>query len=263
MIVPFAAAGPGDIFARLIGQELSEQLGQQFVIENRPGAGGNIGTGAAARAPADGYTLLIGSSWVLVNASLYPHVPYDPVRDFEPIIIGATSPEVLVVHPSVPAKTVQELVALVRDGKYNNFAIAGAGTPPHLSTELFKLSLKLDIVTAPFGGGGPMVQSLVGGHTLVAFATLPSAAAQIKDGLLRALAVSSAKRIALLPDVPTMEEAGVPGQVHEAPQCVWAPAGTPREIIDLLYREIARVVASPDLKAKMAEIGDGPAGGPR
>src|SRR5215510_13764884 len=139
-------------------QKLSEQLGQQFVIENRPGAGGNIGAGVAARAPADGYTLLVGSSTLWVNASLYPQIPYDPVRDFEPIIIGATSPEVLVVHPLVPAKTVQELVALVRAGKYNNFAIAGAGTPPHLSTELFRLSLKLDIVTVPFGGGGPMVQ---------------------------------------------------------------------------------------------------------
>jgi tripartite-type tricarboxylate transporter receptor subunit TctC len=177
MIVPFGAGGPGDIFARLIGKKLSEQLGQQFVIENRPGAGGNIGAGIAARAPADGYTLLIGSSTLWVNASLYPQIPYDPVRDFEPIIIGATSPEVLVVHPSVPAKTVQELVALVRAGKYNNFAIAGAGTPPHLSTELFRLSLKLDIVTVPFGGGGPMVQSVVGGHTPVAFATLPSASA--------------------------------------------------------------------------------------
>ena len=262
MIVPFAAGGPGDIFARLIGQKLSEQLRQQFVIENRPGAGGNIGTGAVARAPADGYTLLVASSAVWVNAILYPQIPYDPVRDFEPIIIGATSPEVLVVHPSAPAQTVQELVALVRAGKYNNFAIAGVGTPPHLSTELFKLSLKLDIATVPFNGGAPMVQSLIGGHTVVAFATLPSASAQIKDGLLRALAVTSAKRIALLPDVPTMEEAGVPGQVHEAPQCVWAPAGTPREIIDLLYREIARAVASPDLKDKMAAIGYEPAAVP-
>ncbi len=262
MIVPFAAGGPGDIFARLIGQKLSEQLGQQFVIEDRPGAGGTIGTGAVARAPADGYTLLVASSAVWVNALLYPQIPYDPVRDFEPIIIGATSPEVLVVHPSVPATNVAELVALLRDGKYSNFAIAGIGTPPHLSTELFKLSLKLPIVTVPFGGGGPMVQSLVGGHTLVAFATLPSASAQIKDGLLRALAVTSAKRIALLPEVPTMEEAGVPGQVQEAPQCVWAPAGTPREIIDRLYREIARAVASPDLKAKMAAIGYEPSAVP-
>src|SRR5260370_29580623 len=185
MIMPFGAGGPGDIFARLIGQKLSEQLGQQFVIENRPGASGNIGAGVAARAPAGGYTLLVGSSTLWVNPSLYPQIPYDPVRDFEPIIIGATSPEVLVVHPSMPAKTVQELVALVRAGKYNNFAIAGVGTPPHLSTELFNLSLKLDIVTVPFGGRGPIVQSVVGGHTPVAFATLPSASAQIKDGLLR------------------------------------------------------------------------------
>ena len=255
IIVPFPAGGPGDIFARLIGQKLSQRLGQQFVIENRPGAGGNIGAGAAAHAPADGYTLLVASSAVWINAVLYPQIPSAPVRDLEPIIIGATSPEVLVVHPSVPATNVHELVALVREGKYNNFAIAGIGTPPHLSTELFKLSLKLDIVTVPFGGGAPMVQSLIAGHTLVAFATLPSASEQIKDGLLRALAVTSAKRIALLPDVPTMEEAGVPGQAHEAPQCVWAPAGTPPAIIDLLYREIAQAVASRDLKEKMATIG--------
>ena len=199
MIVPFAAGGPGDIFARLIAQKLSEQLGQQFFVENRPGAGGNIGAGLAARAPADGYTLLVGSSTVWVNTSLYRQMPYDPVRDLDPIIIAASSPEVLVVHPSVPAKTVQELVALVRAGTYNNFAIPGAGTSPHLSTELFKLSLRLDFTTVPFGGGGPMVQSVVGGHTPVAFATLPSASAQIKDGLLRALAVTSTKRIAILP----------------------------------------------------------------
>jgi tripartite-type tricarboxylate transporter receptor subunit TctC len=262
MVVPFAAGGPGDIFARLIAQKLSEQLGQQFFIENRAGAGGNIGAELVARAPADGYTLLVGSSTVWVNASLYPEMHYDPVKDFDPIIIAGTSPEVLVVNPSVPAKTVQELIALVRAGTYNTFAMPGAGTPPHLSTELFKLSLKLDFVTVPFGGGGPMVQSVVAGHTPVAFSALPAAVAQIKGGLLRALAVTSAKRISLLPDVPTMEEAGVPGQEQEAPQCIWAPAGTPREIIDLLYREIARAVATPELKQKMATIGFEPAAVP-
>ncbi len=255
MIVPFAAGGPGDIFARLIAQKLTDQLGQQFFIENRAGAGGNIGAGLAARAPADGYTLLVGSSTLWVNASLYPQIPYDPVKDFDPIIIAATSPEVLVVHPSLPARTVAELIALVRAGKYNNFAIPGAGTPPHLSTELFKQSLELEFVTVPFSGGGPMVQSVVAGHTPVAFSALPAAAAQIKDGLLRALAVTGAARSAILPDVPTMDEAGVPGQVQEAPQCVWAPAGTPGGIIDLLYREIARAVASADLKQRMAAIG--------
>jgi len=262
MIVPFAAGGPGDIFARLIAQRLSEQLGRQFFVENRPGAGGTIGAGLAARAPADGYTLLVGSSTVWVNTSLYPQMPYDPVKDFDPIIIAGTSPEVLVVHPSVPAKTVQELIALVRAGKYNNFAIPGAGTPPHLSTELFKLSLKLDFATVPFVGGGPMVQSVIAGHTPVAFSALPAAAAQIKEGLLRALAVTSGKRVSILPDVPTMEEGGVPGQEQEAPQGLWAPSGTPRDIIDLLYREIARAVATPDLKQKMLAIGLEPAAVP-
>jgi tripartite-type tricarboxylate transporter receptor subunit TctC len=206
MIVPFGAGGPGDIFARLIAQQLSGRLGQQYFIENRPGAGGTIGAGLAARAPADGYTLLVGSSTVWVNASLYPQMPYDPIKNFDPIIIAAISPEVLVVHPSVPARNVQELVALVRAGKYSNFAIPGAGTPPHLSTELFKLSLKLDFVTVPFAGGGPMVQSVIAGHTPVAFSALPAASTQIRDGLIRALAVTSAKRVSLLPDVPTMEE---------------------------------------------------------
>jgi tripartite-type tricarboxylate transporter receptor subunit TctC len=259
MVVPFAAGGPGDIFARLIAQQLSARLGQQFFIENRPGAGGTIGTGLAARAPADGYTLLVGSSTVWVSASLYPQMPYDPIKDIDPIIIAATSPEVLVVHPSVPARDVQELIALVRAGKYNNFAVPGAGTPPHLSTELFKLSLKLDFVTVPFVGGGPMVQSVIAGHTPVAFSSLPAASTQIRDGLIRALAVTSARRVSLLPEVPTMQEAGVPGQEQEAPQGLWAPAGTSRAIIDLLYREIARAVASPEMKQKMAIIGFEPA----
>jgi tripartite-type tricarboxylate transporter receptor subunit TctC len=262
LLVPFAAGGPGDIFARLIAQKLTEQMGQQFFIDNRPGAGGTIGAGQAARTAPDGYTLLVGSSSVWVNASLYPQLPYDPVKDFDPIIIAATSPEVLIVHPSVPAKSVQELIALVRAGKYTNFAMPGAGTPPHLSTELFKLSLHLDFVTVPFGGGGPMVQSVVGGHTPIAFSSLPPASGPIRDGLLRALAVTSAKRVSQLPDVPTLAEAGVPGQDQEAPQGLWAPAGTPREIVDRLYREIAKAVATPEMKARMAAIGFEPAAVP-
>jgi tripartite-type tricarboxylate transporter receptor subunit TctC len=259
IVMPFAAGGPGDTFARLIGQKLTEQLGQQFYIENRPGAGGSIGTAQVARSPADGYTLLAGSSTVWVNASLYPQLPYDPVKDFEPIIIAATSPEALVVHPSVPAHSVQELIALVRSGKYTNFATPGAGTPPHLSTELFKLSLKLDAVIVPFNGGGPMVQSVVGGHTPIAFSSLPPASGPIKSGLLRALAVTSGKRIPLLPDVPTLDEAGVPGQEQEAPQCLWAPAGTPRAIIELLHREIAKAVTTAEVKERMAAVGFVPA----
>jgi tripartite-type tricarboxylate transporter receptor subunit TctC len=262
LLVPFAAGGPGDIFARLIAQKLTEQMGQQFFVDNRPGAGGTIGAGQAARTAPDGYTLLVGSSTVWVNASLYPQLPYDPVKDFDPVIIAATSPEVLIVHPSVPAKNVQELIALVRAGKYTNFAMPGAGTPPHLSTELFKLSLHLDFVTVPFGGGGPMVQSVVGGHTPIAFSSLPPASGPIKDGLLRALAVTSAKRVSQLPDVPTLTEAGVPGQDQEAPQGIWAPAGTPREIVERLYREVSKAVATPEMKARMAAIGFEPAAVP-
>jgi tripartite-type tricarboxylate transporter receptor subunit TctC len=262
MLVPFAAGGPGDIFARLIAQKLTEQMGQQFFVDNRPGAGGTIGTGQAARTAPDGYTLLVGSSTVWVNASLYSQLPYDPVKDFDPVIIAATSPEVLIVHPSVPAKNVQELIALIRAGTYTNFAMPGAGTPPHLSTELFKLSLKLDFVTVPFGGGGPMVQSVVGGHTPVAFSSLPPASGPIRDGLLRALAVTSGKRVSQLPEVPTLAEAGVPGQDQEAPQGIWAPAGTPREIVDRLYREIAKAVTTPEMKEKMASIGFEPAAVP-
>jgi tripartite-type tricarboxylate transporter receptor subunit TctC len=262
LLVPFAAGGPGDIFARLIAQKLTEQMGQQFFVDNRPGAGGTIGTGQAARTAPDGYTLLVGSSTVWVNASLYPQLPYDPIKDFDPIIIAATSPEVLIVHPSVPAMSVQELIALIRAGKYTNFAMPGAGTPPHLSTELFKLSLHLDFVTVPFGGGGPMVQSVVGGHTPVAFSSLPPASGPIRDGLLRPLAVTSAKRVSQLPDVPTLAEAGVPGQDQEAPQGIWAPAGTPRAIVDRLYQEVAKAVATLEMKQKMAAIGFEPAAVP-
>jgi tripartite-type tricarboxylate transporter receptor subunit TctC len=255
VIVPFAAGGPGDLFARLVAQKLSESLGKPFYVENHPGAGGNIGTGLAARQPADGYTILVVSSTFMINASLYPKIPYDPIKDFDPITVAATTPNVVVVHPAVPAKTVKELIELIRGGKYNNYAMPGAGTPSHLSGEMFKLALKLDLVAVPFNGGGPMVQSVVGGHTPVAFSALAPAIGQIKGGALRALAVTSAQRHSQLPDVPTLAEAGVSGQEADTPQGVLVPAGTPRAIVELLYREIARIVALPDVKEKMATIG--------
>jgi tripartite-type tricarboxylate transporter receptor subunit TctC len=253
--VPFGAGGPGDLFARLIAQKLTENLGKAFYIENHPGAGGNIGTGLAARAPADGYTLVVVSSTFMINATLYPKIPYDPIKDFDPITIAATTPNVIMVNPSVPAHTVKELVALIRAGKYNNYAMGGTGTPSHLSAELFRLSLKLDLVAIPFNGGGPAVASVIGGHTPVSFSALAPAAAQIKEGLLRALAVTSKKRSNVLPDVPTLEEAGFPGQENDTPQGILAPAGTPRPIVDLLYREIAGIMASPDVRQKMLAIG--------
>jgi tripartite-type tricarboxylate transporter receptor subunit TctC len=260
IIVPFAAGGPGDLIARLIAQNLSEGLGKQFYVENQGGAGGNIGMGMAARAAPDGYTIMISSSTFMVNPSLYGKVPYDPIKDFDPVTIAATTPNVLVVHSSVPARSVQELVELIRGGKYLNYATPGAGTPSHLSGELFKLALKLELTAVPFHGGGPMIQSVLGGHTPIAFSSLPPAVSMIRDGQVRALAVTTAKRVSLLPDVPTLEEVGYPGQQNDTPQCILVPASTPKEIVALLNREILRIVALPDVKEKLAAIGFEPIG---
>jgi tripartite-type tricarboxylate transporter receptor subunit TctC len=260
IIVPFAAGGPGDLISRLIAQKLSEGLGKQFYVENQGGAGGNIGMGMVARAPADGYTIMIASSTFMINPSLYGKVPYDPIKDFDPVTIAATTPNVLVVHTSVPATNVKELVDLIRSGKYSNYATPGAGTPSHLSGELFRAALKLELTAVPFHGGGPMIQSVLGGHTPIAFSSLPPAAPLLRDGAVRALAVTTAKRVSLLPGVPTLEEAGYPGQEGDTPQCVLVPAGTSRAIVDLLHREILQIIALPDVKEKFAAIGFEPIG---
>ena len=256
VIVPFAPGGPTDVMARILAQKLSEGFGQQFIVENRAGAGGNIGMNLAAKAAPDGYTILLASSSYVVNPSLYAKAGYDPYKDFAPVTVAAASPNVLVVHPSVPARNVQELVAMVRSqpGKHN-YAQPGTGTTPHLSGELFKLIFKLDIVNVPFGGAGPAVASAVGNQTPIAFVALPPAAPHVKSGALRALAVTSAKRVPTLPDVPTMAESGAPDQEAETMQGVLLPAGTPREIVDRLHREIVRVVALPDVKERLAGLG--------
>src|SRR5215469_18566484 len=201
VIVPFAPAGPTDVMARLIAQKLSERLGKRFYVENQPGAGGNIGMANAAKAPPDGYTILIVSSSYVVNPSLYATIPYDPYKDFTPITIAGDSPNVLVVNPSLPVKSVKELVDLVKanPGKYS-FASAGTGTTPHLSGELLKLSFGLDLVHVPFNGAAPAIQSTVAGHTPIAFTALPPAAPMVKGGQLRALAVTGKTRSAALPE---------------------------------------------------------------
>lgn len=255
IIVPFGAGGPGDLFARLIAQKLGENLGKNFYIENHPGGGGNIGMGLAARATPDGYTLVVVSSTFMINPSLYPKVPYDPIKDFDPITIAATTPNVLMVNPAVPANTVKELVALIRAGKYNNYAMGGSGTPSHLSGEMFKLALKLDLTAIPFAGGGPAVASVIAGHTPISFSALAPAAAAIKDGQLHALAVTSKTRSNVLPDTPTLAEAGFPDQENDTPQGILAPAGTPRPIVELLHHEIARVMGSPDVRHRMLAVG--------
>jgi tripartite-type tricarboxylate transporter receptor subunit TctC len=255
MIVPFGAGGPGDVFTRLVAQKLGENLGRNFLVENHPGAGGTIGTGVAARAKPDGYTLVVVSSTFMINASLYDRLPYDTIKDFAPVTIAATTPNVLIVHPSVPAHSVKDLVALIRAKKYDNYAMGGAGTPSHISAELFRLALNLDLTPIPFNGGGPAIASVIAGHTPISFSALAPATGGIKQGVLRALAVTSKTRSNALPNVPTLAEAGFPNQENDTPQGILAPAGTPRPIIDLLNREIAKVMASPDVKQRMLAIG--------
>ena len=256
MIVPFAAAGPTDVIGRIIAQKLSEDLGQQFYVENVPGGGGNTGTAQAAKSPADGYTILVVSTGFIINPSLYAKIPYDPFKDFSPVTLIAASPNVLTVAPSVPAKSVQELIALIKanPGKYS-FAQPGTGSTPHLSGELFKLSFGLDLVMVPFTGAGPAITSTIGGHTPIAFTALPPALASIQEGKLRGLAVLIGKRVAGLPDVPTMAEAGVPDQEADTLTGIVVPVGTPPEIVDLLHREIVKIVALPDVQEKLAALG--------
>jgi tripartite-type tricarboxylate transporter receptor subunit TctC len=256
MIVPFAAGGPTDVIARIVAQKLSETWGQQIYAENVPGGGGNTGAAMAARAPADGYTILVVSTGFIVNPSMYAKVPYDPIKDFSPVTLVASSPNVLSVYPDVPAKSVRELIDLVQanPGKYS-FAQPGTGSTPHLAGELFKLKFGLDLVTVPFNGAALAINSTMGGHTPVAFTALPPAMANIKDGKLRGLAVLSLKRAAVLPEVPTMAEAGVTDQESDTLTGVVVPAGTPKEIIDRWHGEIARVVALPDVKQRLQDLG--------
>jgi len=256
VVVGFAAGGPTDAIARIVSDKLSISLGKQFYVVNQPGAGSNTASGMVAAAPADGYTLMAVSTGFLVNPSLFAKVPYDPVKDFAPITIVAVSPNVISVHPSVPAKNIKELIELIKanPGKYS-FAAPGVGSTPHLSGEIFRITYGLDLPTVQFTGAGPSIQSTVGGHTPVAFSALPSAAAQIKDGLLRALAVTAEKRSPTLPDIPTMAESGFPGQEAHTLTGILAPAGTPKEIVSQLHQEIVRIVALPDVRQRLDDLG--------
>ena len=259
MIVPFAAGGPTDVIARIVAQKLSETWGQQIYIEDVPGGGGNTGAAMAARAPADGYTILVVSTGFIVNPSMYAKVPYDPIKDFSPVTLVASSPNVLSVYPELPARSVRELIDLVKanPGKYS-FAQPGTGSTPHLAGELFKLKFGLDLVTVPFNGAALAINSTLGGHTPVVFTALPPAMANIRDGKLRGLAVLSLKRAAVLPEVPTMAEAGVPDEESDTLTGVVAPAGTPQEIIDRWHDEIVRIVALPEVKQRLEDLGFDP-----
>ena len=259
IIVPFAPGGPTDVIGRMFAQKLSESMGQQFYVENLPGAGGNIGTAVAAKAPADGYTMLMVSTGFMVNPSLYAKVPYDPLKDFTPLTLVAVSPNVLFVHPSVPATTVKELIDLIKSnpGKYS-YAHASIGSTPHLSGELLKLTFDLDLVTVPFTSAALAINSTLGGHTPIGITALPPAVANIKDGKLRGLAVMAVKRPAALPDVPTLAEAGVPNQEADTLTGLVMPAGTPNEVIARLHSEIVRIGNLPEMQERLQKIGFNP-----
>jgi tripartite-type tricarboxylate transporter receptor subunit TctC len=262
VIVPFAPGGPTDVVARLIVNKMAEQTGKQFYVENVSGAGGNVGEGRAAQSAPDGYTLLVTGGNHVNNPSLYAHISYDPIKDFACASVATDQAAVLTVHPSLPAKSVEELVALINatPGKYS-YASPGTGTPPQLVGELFRLSLKLDLVHVPFGGGGPAVGSTVAGHTMISFGAMAPAVPLIKDGKLRALAVTTKNRSQALPDVPTMAEAGYPEVQGSSWTAMFVPAGTPKDIVAQLNRLIVGIVALPDIKERLVALGIEPVGG--
>src|SRR6201747_3161607 len=256
VVVGFPAGGPTDIIARIVAQRLSDSLGQQFFVENVAGAGGNIAAGQVARATPDGYTIMAISTGFMVNPSLYAKVPYDAIKDFSAVTLVASSPNVVVVNPLVPVKTLPDLVQLIRDnpGKYS-YAGPGVGSTPHLGGELFRLTYKLDLVHVPFTGAAPAVQATIGGHTPIAFTALPSSMAAIQAGQVRAIGIAATERAEQLPDVPTFAEQGIKDQEADTLTGIVAPAGTPKEIVDLLYREIAKAVARPDVRERLAVLG--------
>lgn len=256
ILVGFAPGGTTDTSARLLGQKLSESLHQQFLVENRAGAGSNIAMGLAAKAAPDGYTILGVSSAFIVNPSLYgDKCPYQ-ISDFAPITIAADSPNVLVVNPSVKVNSMKELIDLIHANP-NKYSIAtpGVGTTPDLSTELLRMTYKLDAVRVPFNGGGPAAQAVMQGQTQIGFDALPSAATLIKGGQLRPIAMAYQHRAGLLPDVPTTAEQGIPGQESHTIAGFLVPAKTPKPIVDLLYTEMKKAVADPGVRQKLSSIG--------
>jgi tripartite-type tricarboxylate transporter receptor subunit TctC len=258
-IVAFAPGGVTDTFTRLVAQKLSENLGQQFYVDNVSGASGNIGTAQAAKAAPDGYTLYFAFSSYVVNPTLFDQIPYDPAKDFDPVTLAVTSTTVLTVNPMVPAHSVKELVALIKSspGKFS-YSTAGAGTQAHLAGEQFRLLLGLDLVHVPYNGGAPAILAVVGGHTPVGFSSPAASIAQIQKGNVRALAVTGGKRSRIFPDVPTMAEAGYPQIMGDSWVGVLVPAGTPKDIVNLLQREIAKIIAAPDMQQRLTELGYDP-----
>jgi tripartite-type tricarboxylate transporter receptor subunit TctC len=256
VIVPFQPGGSTDIFARLAAQKLTEHFGKQFYIENIAGATGNVGTAQAARAAPDGHTLLIAFSSYVVNPTLFAKLPFDPDKDLAPVTLAVSAPNVLSVNPSLPARNLSELVALIKSnpGKYT-YTSGGVGTQGHLLGEMLRLSQALDIVHVPFNGAAPAIASAMAGHTPIAWSTIASAAQALEAGQLRPLAVASKTRSQLLSDVPTTAEAGYPDIQGDSWVGLLAPAGTPNEIIRAVQREISGIIALPDVRERLPTLG--------
>ena len=261
-VVPFAPGGTTDILARTVGEKLTLALGQPVVIENKPGAGGGVGADFTAKAAPDGYTIMGGTiSTHAINASLYDKLPYDPVKDFVPITLLARVPNMLVVNPAVPAKNVTELIALLKANPNKfTFASSGNGTSQHLSGELFKTMAGVDMQHIPSKGSPPALQDVVGGQVTMTFDNITTALPLVKAGRLRALAVTTATRSAVAPEVPTLAESGLPGFEVGSWQGVFAPAGTPPDIVKRLNAEIVKILKLPDIKEKLTGLGAEPIG---
>lgn len=262
-VVPFVAGGPTDIQGRMLGEKLGQRLGQQFIIDNRGGANGNIGLELTAKAPPDGYTIVIATvgTWA-VNPSLYKSMPFDPVKDFAPIMQVSSSPGVLVVHPSVPVKNVKELIALARSkpGKLD-YGSSGVGGFGHISGALFCLMTKTEMVHIPYKSSAPSLTDLIAGQIQVLFNNAISTVPFIKSGQTRALAVTSLKRMQALPDLPSLDETGIKGYDNSSWSAVAAPAGTPKDIIAKLNTELNQILKLPDVQEKNASFGADPVGG--
>nr|WP_246475557.1 tripartite tricarboxylate transporter substrate binding protein [Diaphorobacter ruginosibacter] len=257
IIVPFSAGGTTDILARVIAQDLTRQLGQSVVVDNRAGAGGNIGGALAARAPADGYTLFMGTVGThAINAALYKKMPFNPVKDFQPLSRVANVPNLLVANPNQPFRTVPELIAYAKahPGQVN-FGSSGSGSSIHLSGELFKMMTKTDMVHVPYKGSAPAVTDLLGNQIAIMFDNMPSAINHVRAGKLRPIAVTTAKRSPELPDVPTIAEAGVPGYEATSWFGMFTVAGTPKPVVDKLSAALAKSLASPEVRTKIKEQG--------
>jgi len=261
MLVPFPAGGTVDFFARVVAPKLGEALGQPVQVENRSGAGGNIAAEAVAKSPPDGYTVLMGSEIVAINISLYKQLGYDPLKDLAPVTLVGTVPNILIANLGVPVTSVKDLIALAKKpGTKLSYASTGHGTSSQLSSELFKSMAGVDILHVPYKGGAPAIADVIGGQINIMFLNMPTGIGQVKAGKVRILGVTSAKRVAQLPDVPTIEEAGLKGFETAAWSGVYVPMGTPRDIITRLNTEIVKILKMPSVREQLAGQGAEPVG---